>query len=313
MSMYGIRVGPNGPTTGYLIWRLSTKWRADVDRALAPLGLTHAQFAVLGALSTLARDGQRPNQRRLAAFTGLEPLYVSRLARALEAAGLVERPADPADPRAVRLALTDRGRDVVAEAAGIVHERHAALTAAIGGPDGSRDRELRATLLTLLDDTPLVQHNESEPTMTRPRVFNGEHIGVAAAASRSVLDALLDSAGITFLRWVVLRRLAGMETPVTRDAAADAVPPVAGDRAAVLRTLDELAGAGLVQAGDTGTVTPTARGRQVFEEITAAAVRAGDKLFDGISADDQLVTKKVLDLITERAQAVRAELTGQAL
>ena len=147
---------PNEPTTGFLIWRLSTKWRADVDRALAPLGVTHAQFAVLGALVALSRDGTRPNQRQLAGFTGLEPLYVSRLARALEAAGLVERPTDPADPRAVRLALTEHGRATATEAVAIVRERHAELTKAIGGPDGRRNRELRETLLALL--------NESEPT-----------------------------------------------------------------------------------------------------------------------------------------------------
>jgi DNA-binding MarR family transcriptional regulator len=155
--MYNIGMGtPGKPTTGFLIWRLSTKWRVEVDRALAPLGLTHAQFAVLAALAGMTRAGTQPNQRQLAEFTGLEPLYVSRLARALESAGLVERPVHPGDPRAVRLALTDRGRTVADEAAAIVHERHAELTKAIGGPDGRRNRELRETLLTLL--------NESEPT-----------------------------------------------------------------------------------------------------------------------------------------------------
>jgi MarR family transcriptional regulator, organic hydroperoxide resistance regulator len=154
--MYSSVMGaPETPTTGFLIWRLSTRWRADVDRALAPLGLTHAQFAVLGALVKLSREGKRPNQRELAGFTGLEPLYVSRLARALETAGLVRRPTDPADPRAVRLELTERGRTTAAEAVAIVHDRHAELTKAIGGPDGRRNRELRETLSTLL--------NESEP------------------------------------------------------------------------------------------------------------------------------------------------------
>jgi MarR family transcriptional regulator, organic hydroperoxide resistance regulator len=142
---------PDKPTTGFLIWRLSTKWRAEVDRALAPLGLTHAQFSVLAALAGMTRAGTRPNQRQLAEFTGLEPLYVSRLARALESAGLVERPVHPDDPRAVRLALTAHGRTVAAEAVAIVHERHAELTRPIGGPGGARDRELRETLLTLLN------------------------------------------------------------------------------------------------------------------------------------------------------------------
>src|SRR5437667_225541 len=70
------------PTTGSLVWRLSMRWRAAVDRAVAPLGLTHAQFVVLASLYGLACRGTRPSQRELADFTGLEPVYVSRLAKA---------------------------------------------------------------------------------------------------------------------------------------------------------------------------------------------------------------------------------------
>ena len=39
------------PTPGYLVWRLSMKWRVAMDRAVAPLGLTHAQYVVLASLS----------------------------------------------------------------------------------------------------------------------------------------------------------------------------------------------------------------------------------------------------------------------
>ena len=38
------------PTTGFLLWRLTTRWRAAVDRALAPMGLTHAQYTLLASL-----------------------------------------------------------------------------------------------------------------------------------------------------------------------------------------------------------------------------------------------------------------------
>jgi len=78
-----------------------------------------------------------------------------RLARALEKAGLVERPIDPADPRAVRLALTERGHQVVAEAIPTVHAKHAELTSAIGGPDGERNETLRELLSALLGADPL--------------------------------------------------------------------------------------------------------------------------------------------------------------
>src|SRR5260370_9025001 len=104
------------PTTGSLVWRLSMKWRAAVDRAVAPLGLTHAQFVVLASLYGLARRGTRPSQRELADFTGLEPVYVSRLAKALESSGMINRTDAPHDPRPVRLTLTDHGVDIAVQA-----------------------------------------------------------------------------------------------------------------------------------------------------------------------------------------------------
>ena len=62
------------------------RWRSAIDRAITPLGLTNAQYSVLAPLLGMERSGRRPSQRQLADFTGLEPLYVSKLARALEQA-----------------------------------------------------------------------------------------------------------------------------------------------------------------------------------------------------------------------------------
>lgn len=73
---------PEGATPGFLVWRLSMKWRVAVDRAVAPLGLTHAQYSLVASLYGMHRTGLRPSQRQLADHTGLEPLYVSKLARA---------------------------------------------------------------------------------------------------------------------------------------------------------------------------------------------------------------------------------------
>ena len=74
------------PPGGYLLWHLSLRWRVAMDRALSPLGLTHAQYAVVASLYSMERGGTKPSQRQLADFSGLEPMYVSRLARALETA-----------------------------------------------------------------------------------------------------------------------------------------------------------------------------------------------------------------------------------
>ncbi|OEJ27881.1 MarR family transcriptional regulator [Streptomyces agglomeratus] len=143
-----------GPTPGFLVWRLSMKWRVAVDRALAPLGLTHAQYSLLASLLGLERAGQRPSQRQLADHTGLEALYVSKLARALETAGLVERTRDAADTRAVRLALTDRGREAAGRAVTVVQQLVDRLLAPLGGLEGWRT-EVLVRELTALIDAPL--------------------------------------------------------------------------------------------------------------------------------------------------------------
>ena len=142
------------PTPGFLVWRLSMKWRAAVDRAVAPLGLTHAQYSVLASLYGMVRAGERPSQRRLADHTGLEAIYISKLIRALEAAGLVQRSADPVDARAIQLGLTDAGSDVAERAIAVVRDLHEELTAPLGGTRGKRTGTLVHELEALLAAPP---------------------------------------------------------------------------------------------------------------------------------------------------------------
>jgi DNA-binding MarR family transcriptional regulator len=138
------------PTTGYLVWRVFLKWRAAVDRALAPLGLTHAHYALLASLYGLSSGAGRPNQRELADFSGLEPMYVSKLARILERNGFVVREIDPADPRALQLHVTPHGVEVVTEAIRRVRELEEQHLAPLGGRASRRSTALRATLQQLL-------------------------------------------------------------------------------------------------------------------------------------------------------------------
>ncbi|MFI2204317.1 MarR family winged helix-turn-helix transcriptional regulator [Streptomyces sp. NPDC020192] len=143
--------GSEGATPGFLVWRLSMKWRVAVDRAVAPLGLTHAQYSLMASLYGMRRSGLRPSQRQLADRTGLEALYVSKLARGLESAGLLDRTRDPDDPRAVRLALTEQGREVTGKAIDVVQGLLRQLLAPLGGLDSPRTREFSRDLRTLLD------------------------------------------------------------------------------------------------------------------------------------------------------------------
>ncbi|MDI2128672.1 MarR family winged helix-turn-helix transcriptional regulator [Yinghuangia seranimata] len=140
-----------GPTPGFLVWRLSMKWRVAVDRALAPLGLTHAQYSLLASLYGIERAGLRPSQRELADHTGLEALYVSKLARALEADGFIERTRDTVDTRAVRLSLTEHGRASTDRAITVVHDLLDRLLTPLGGLGDERTRRFSQELEQLLE------------------------------------------------------------------------------------------------------------------------------------------------------------------
>jgi DNA-binding MarR family transcriptional regulator len=139
------------PTPGYLVWRLSIKWRVAVDRALAPLGLTHAQYVFLASLFGMQHDGTQPSQRELADHTGLEPLYISKLARTLEADGLIERTRDTDDTRTMRLALTDLGRKAIRPGIATVQDLLDRLLAPLGGQDDPRAAAFVRDLTVLLD------------------------------------------------------------------------------------------------------------------------------------------------------------------
>ena len=135
----------------FMIWRLSMRWRAAVDRALAPLGLIQARCAVLAPLYRRSPGGAQPSQRELADLTGLDPVYVSKLVRTLERGGFVTRSVKAADPRAFELALTAHGAAAVQEGLKAVYDLRGRLTRPAGGNDGTRTAELAEMLRELLD------------------------------------------------------------------------------------------------------------------------------------------------------------------
>jgi DNA-binding MarR family transcriptional regulator len=138
------------PSIGYLVWRLAIMWRAGLDRALSHLDLTSAQYGVLAALHGLSAGGTRPSQRELADFVGLEPMFVSKLARTLQQKGLLERQVHRDDPRALQLALTAHGVKVLTAARKIVVELEERRLAVIGGHHSRRSGEFKGTLVALL-------------------------------------------------------------------------------------------------------------------------------------------------------------------
>jgi DNA-binding MarR family transcriptional regulator len=101
----------DGPAAspGFLLWHLTLAWQRAVAAALAPLELTHVQFALLACAWWLEEQGCTPNQLQLAAQAGTDVKMTSQVVRRLEAKGLIQRTVDPVDTRARRLRPTRDG------------------------------------------------------------------------------------------------------------------------------------------------------------------------------------------------------------
>ncbi|GAA0655238.1 hypothetical protein GCM10010193_01930 [Kitasatospora atroaurantiaca] len=285
------------PTPGYLVWRLSMKWRAAVDRAVGPLGLTHAQYSLLASLHGMARAGQRPSQRELADHTGLEPIFVSKLVRALEGSGLLLREPHPDDSRAVRLSLTEHGSDVAVRAIAVVQELHQELTAPLGGPTSARTGALVDALHALLGT------DDRSAPMTQTPLLTGQDIGTAAYATRAVLDRLLDRHRLGFPQWVSLRVVAtrgpALPRPEFEQILTDgqALPPELVPTLAA-----QLLDAGLAVADDSGRLDPSPQGRALHDEITAEIAGITEQLYGSLDPADLAATRRILDQVTVRAR-----------
>jgi DNA-binding MarR family transcriptional regulator len=90
---------------GILLSQVGRLMRRAFDERARKLGTTRPQWQVLGML----RDNAGINQGGLADLLEVEPITLGRMIDRLQDAGLVERRADPADRRAWRLHLTERG------------------------------------------------------------------------------------------------------------------------------------------------------------------------------------------------------------
>jgi DNA-binding MarR family transcriptional regulator len=128
-----------GVQAASLLVRLARQVRTVLDQRFAPLGLTSQQAGLLVHVYT----GQS-SPRQLADLLGTDTAGVTRLVDRLQAKGLVERGADPADRRAVAVRLTDAGRELVPGLPPIFEGVGAGLTSGVDAEDAA---ELLATML----------------------------------------------------------------------------------------------------------------------------------------------------------------------
>jgi len=107
---------------GFLLWKVSTLWRRQIEGALSRLALTHPQFVLLANLGWLTRENTELNQAELARHAGTDVNMTSQVLRTLEKKGLIERFQKKGDERAKLLCLTKEGANLVSKAIPIVEE-----------------------------------------------------------------------------------------------------------------------------------------------------------------------------------------------
>jgi DNA-binding MarR family transcriptional regulator len=108
---------------------------AELDEALAPHRLTRPSYLVLDALER-ADGGALPQRELVSRVRRTAGAMSVRLGR-LQRAGMITRERDPASRRAVTVAITDHGRELLA-AARPAYERRAERLIA-GLPEGGRE------------------------------------------------------------------------------------------------------------------------------------------------------------------------------
>ncbi|HXU50445.1 MAG TPA: MarR family transcriptional regulator [Casimicrobiaceae bacterium] len=113
---------------GFLLKDVSRRQVQRFEEHARALSLTLSQCRTLVRLS----ENEGASQARLAMLADVEPMTMVRTLDRMEADGLVERRADPADRRARRLYLTARGWPLVEEIWKLSDRTRAELFAGIG-------------------------------------------------------------------------------------------------------------------------------------------------------------------------------------
>jgi len=102
-------------SSGFLLWRVSTKWRSSIEDILKPLNLTHPQFVVLATVWWLTKSSANVSQAEIGRHAGLDPNTTSQILRGLETKAFVARKRS-ADDRSKYPTLTIPGAECLARA-----------------------------------------------------------------------------------------------------------------------------------------------------------------------------------------------------
>ncbi|WP_034621728.1 hypothetical protein [Cellulomonas sp. URHE0023] len=135
--------------------------------------------------------------------------------------------------------------------------------------------------------------------------LNGQIIGQAERATRTLLERHLRDSGLEFEQWVAVNQV-HTGTGGRRALAARLARGLKVDDATARATVESVIDLGLV-AVDEEELTLTPDGLQKFALVSAAITAITARLYGDVPPEDLAVAGRVLALVTERANA---ELAG---
>lgn len=141
---------------GYLLNDVTLLLRKHFDRRAAKFGLTRVQWRATRMV--YHRPGLR--QTELAEYLEMEPIAVGRVLDRLQAAGFVERRADPKDRRVWRLHTTEQAAGVVADMDAIARQLRRDATSGI---DGAQLQQALAVLTRIKDNLLVLEQPQTAP------------------------------------------------------------------------------------------------------------------------------------------------------
>lgn len=155
----GTRYDEPSASPGFVLWQVAAVWQRRVRAALAEVGLTHAQFALLASAGWLeaeatrygSEQGAEPvTQALVAAHARTDAVMTSEVLRTLERKALLRRLQHPDDARARQIVLTAAGRKTVRRAIALVE----AVDEEFFGAPGPELRALARLLSGATEDSP---------------------------------------------------------------------------------------------------------------------------------------------------------------
>jgi DNA-binding MarR family transcriptional regulator len=141
--------------------------------------------------------------------------------------------------------------------------------------------------------------------MTTP-ILNGQVLGVAANATRAVLDRLLAEHGTTANKWIALRAtaVAGGELP-TAELVDRLVDGLKIGSSEALGAVSDLVAAGLLASlpGEPSRIALTDAGRGRYEQISEQLAEITGRIYADLPPEDLAAAGRVLTIVAARANA----------